>query len=410
MQHIVFAQAQAVIHSFGQFLVSTDAGFFFRCVGSVQSGKAVGHIGIDGIEPIHHVLVDLCNDRILGFVSTDPGCGFFGQRRIQVLHVFADRAAGFHNGAVLYSRIGLQGFFHSGDTVVQRLIAVFASCCFGTDAIIKILCLIADIVQISLACFRCHCIRIGLYLGIESIQVFADRFIRFDVIAFFFSRAVVHALRCRQAGVDLHGIGIFVVRNGFRLVLQSRCAIPQSRISCFTSCHFVVVRSCQGSDTVGCVFVHLLDHCILGFVSPDPGGGFYGQRCIQVLHVLTNGASGFHNSAVLYRSIGLQGFFHSGDTVISRFQLRIQCINIIPYRVGFHNIIPITGRIVVNAFCFHFSGYCYVACRNDIASRNAVGSHLATDFHIFDYLIFIGSHNQISCTGNMQSSTGLLIR
>ena len=73
LQHVVFAQAQAAVHGFRQFFISPDAGFFFGGVGCVQSRKPIGHIGIDGIEPIHHILVDLFNDLVLGCIGTDPG-------------------------------------------------------------------------------------------------------------------------------------------------------------------------------------------------------------------------------------------------------------------------------------------------------------------------------------------------
>ena len=105
-------------------------------------------------------------------------------------------------------------------------------------------------------------------------------------------------------------------------------------VSCFTACHFVVVGSSQRCNAIGCVLVHLLDDCILGLVSPDAGGSFFGQGGVQVGHVFADGLAGFYDGPILYGGIGLahilvgsllfQIFLHIGDAGIqfSRFAIR----------------------------------------------------------------------------------------
>ena len=147
MQHVVFAQAQAAVHGFRQFFISPDAGVFFSGIGCVQSRKPIGHIGIDGIEPIHHILVNLFNDLVLGCISPDPGGGFFGQSRIQVGDVFANGVGRFHNGPILYGRISLayiiirclffQILLHIGDPGIQRRIGRLTSSRFRIQVILQ---------------------------------------------------------------------------------------------------------------------------------------------------------------------------------------------------------------------------------------------------------------------------------
>ena len=96
-------------------------------------------------------------------------------------------------------------------------------------------------------------------------------------------------------------------------------------VSCFTACHFVVVGSSQRCNAIGCVLVHLLDDCILGLVSPDPGCCFLCQSSIQVGYILTDGLICFDDGSVLYRCISLahslvfQIFLHIGDAGIQFF-------------------------------------------------------------------------------------------
>ena len=198
LENVVSAQADATVHCFRQFLISTDAGCFFRCVSIcaglgfigirlVQSRKAVGHIGVDGIEPVHHILVNLFNDFILGFISTDAGSCFIIQALSQCSHIFADFLIRFHDTGILYRRISLahiilgslvfQIFLHIGNAVIQGLIAGFTGCGFVVDIGLELLICFFQIGNriFALTCFFINGIGIGFGLRIEGNDIFAYR-------------------------------------------------------------------------------------------------------------------------------------------------------------------------------------------------------------------------------------------
>ena len=148
--------------------VSICAGLGFIGIRLVQSRKAVGHIGVDGIEPVHHILVNLFNDFILGFISTDAGSCFIIQALSQCSHIFADFLIRFHDTGILYRCISLahiilgslvfQIFLYIGDAVVQFVVFRFTSCGFGSNGI-----------------------SISLYLLIQADQVVPYRIVLFDI-------------------------------------------------------------------------------------------------------------------------------------------------------------------------------------------------------------------------------------
>ena len=191
MKNVVSAQADATVHSFRQFRISTDAGCLFRCVSIraglgfvgirlIQSRKAVGHIGVDGIEPVHHILVNRFNDFILGFISTDAGRRFLGQSSIQVGYILTDSLICFDDGSVLYRCISLahiilgslvfQIFLHLGDAGIQGRIADFTGCFFRCVSIC------AGLGFVGIRCIQssesiCHV----LINGIDTLyQIFID--------------------------------------------------------------------------------------------------------------------------------------------------------------------------------------------------------------------------------------------
>ena len=329
LQHIVVSQAQAAVHGFRQFFISPDAGFFFGGVGCVQSRKPIGHIGIDGIEPIYHILVDLLNHLVLGFICAKAGCRFLCQGSVQVGDVFANGVGCFDDGSVLYGRISL-----------------------------------------AYIIIRCLFFQILLHIGDPGIQrrigrLTSSRF-RIQVI-----------LQFIRGFVDCIGF----VGNPF----------IQFVVSCFTACHFVVVGSSQRCNAIGCVLVHLLDDCILGLVSPDPGCCFLCQSGVQVGHILADGLICFDDGSVLYRCISLahslvfQIFLHIGDPGIqrciagftsSRFRIQVilQLIRGIVDRIGF----------VGNPF-IQFVVSCFTACHFVVVGSsqrcNAIGCVLV---HLLD--------------------------
>ena len=137
-----------------------------------------------------------------------------------------------------------------------------------------------------------------------------------------------------------------------------RNLIIQCRIGCFTFCGFVVDISLQGR--IGCfpgssfigiclvqgresishilvdgiepihhILVDLFNDLVLGCISPDPGGGFFGQSSVQVGDVFANGVGCFHDGPILYggiilahiivRCLFFQIFFHICNPVIQHF-------------------------------------------------------------------------------------------
>ena len=167
--------------------VSICAGLGFIGIRLVQSRKAVGHIGVDGIEPVHHILVDLLNHLVLGLVRTDPGCGFAGQGGVQFGHIVANGVGRFHDGPILYGGIGLahilvgslvfQIFLHIGDAVIQSLIAGFTGSGFVVDIGLELLICFFQISHriFALTCFFVNGIGIGFGLRIEGNDIFAYR-------------------------------------------------------------------------------------------------------------------------------------------------------------------------------------------------------------------------------------------
>ena len=411
MQNIVIAQAHSAISGFHQFGIRYHTGRSFcrnliiqfrigcftgRCfigIGLIQGSKTVGHIGVDGIESIRHILVDLLDNFVLGFIGTNPGGGFFGQSSIQVGYILTDGLSCFDDGSVLYRCISLahilvrslffQIFLHIGDPGIQRRIGRFTSSRFRIQVILQFIRGFVDcigfvgnpFIQFVVSCFagcffssylpigvsgrfffhrihfavgfglgvdirsigfRCHCIRIGLYLGIENRKVRTNA-IGLDHIVSGLRRIIINSFcfyfpcyLCitgssdipggnrtgSQLATNLHIFDSLVFFGPYNQIailgnMQSRICfilsqlIVNCRISCFTACHFIVVGSSQRCNAIGCVLVHLLDDCILGLVSPDPGCCFLCQSGVQVGHILADGLICFDDGSVLYRCISL---------------------------------------------------------------------------------------------------------
>ena len=147
LQNIVVAQAQSAIDGFHQFRICCHTGrsfcrnliiqyrigccpflgFLEICI--VQSSESISHVLVDGIEPIYHILVDLLNYLVLGFICSKAVGRFLCQGGVQVGHVFADGLVSFHDGPILnccvvLTYIGIrclffQIFFHIGNPGVQ---------------------------------------------------------------------------------------------------------------------------------------------------------------------------------------------------------------------------------------------------------------------------------------------------
>ena len=92
------------------------------------------------------------------------------------------------------------------------------------------------------------------------------------------------------------------------------------------------------------------------------------------------------------------------------FDLSIESGKVSPHTIGLDYVVSGLRCIIVNSFRFYSPCYRYITTRGDITSRNASGSQLPIDFHIFDNLIFFGPYDQISILGNMQGRAGLLVR
>ena len=250
-------------------------------------------------------MVHLLDDCILGLVSPDPGGSFFRQSRIQVGDIFADGVGCFHDGPILNCSVILahilvrclffQIFLHIGDPGIQRCIAGFTSNRFR--------------IQVILQFIR------GF---VDCIGFVRNPFIQFIVFSFTSRSFVIN--------IGLQLIRGFVDRIGF-----VRNPFIQFVVSCFTACHFVVVGSSQRCNAIGCVLVHLLDDCILGLVSPDPGCCFLCQGGVQVGHVFADGVGCFHDGPILYggvvlayigiRCLVFQIFFHIGNPGVQSAQV-----------------------------------------------------------------------------------------
>ena len=348
MQNIVIAQAQSAVDSFHQFGIRCHTACQFIGICLVQGLESISHVLVDGIEPIYHILVDLLNHLVLGFICAKAGCRFLCQSSIQVGYILTDGLICFDDGSVLYRCISLAHII-LGSLVFQILLHI------GDPGIQR---------------------RIG--------RLTSSRF-RIQVI-----------LQFILGFVDCIGF----VGNPF----------IQFVVSCFTACHFVVVGSSQRCNAIGCVLVHLLDDCILGLVSPDPGSCFLCQRGVQVGHVFTDGVGRFYDGPILNCSVCLAyivlvGFtqhvlFYIGNTSIKLrnsigigLDLFIQADQVIPYRVILFDISSVFGSLIGHSVRSHFTCYSYITRRSDITGRNASGSQFSTDFHIFDCLIFFSAYN-----------------
>ncbi|WP_302489409.1 hypothetical protein, partial [uncultured Mitsuokella sp.] len=194
-----------------------------------------------------------------------------------------------------------------------------------------------------------------------------------------------------------------------------RNLIIQYRIGCFTFCGFVVDISLQGR--IGCfpgssfigiclvqgresishilvdgiepihhILVNLFNDLVLGCISPDPGGGFFGQSSVQVGDVFANGVGRFHDGPILYGRISLayiiirclffQILLHIGDPGIQRrigrptsSRFRIQVI--LQFIRGFVDCIGFVRNpfIQLIIFCFASSSFFLQGLFN---RRNAV--------------------------------------
>ena len=188
----------------------------------------------------------------------------------------------------------------------------------------------------------------------DGIGFVRNAFVQF-VIFGFTSLGFLTQITLQLIGGFMDGIGF--VGNPF----------IQFVVSCFTACHFVVVGSSQRCNAIGCVLVHLLDDCILGFVSPDPGGGFFGQSSVQVGDVFANGVGRFHNGPILYGRISLayiiirclffQILLHIGDPGIQRRIGRLTSRSFV-INIGLQLFIRIfqIGNRIFALSCFFFNG------------------------------------------------------
>ena len=110
-------------------------GFLGICL--VQSCESISHILVDGIEPIHHILVHLLDHLILGRIGAKAVCRFLCQGGVQFGHIVADGVGRFYNGPILYGNIFLHfaGGFEdclgfSRNAFIQFIIFSFTGCCF----------------------------------------------------------------------------------------------------------------------------------------------------------------------------------------------------------------------------------------------------------------------------------------
>ena len=155
LKYIIVAQAQSAISGFHQFFIRRLAGSLFiiniglqsciRCcpflgflgICLVQSCESISHILVDGIEPIHHILVHLLDHLILGRIGAKAVCRFLCQGGVQFGHIVADGVGRFYNGPILYGNIFLHfaGGFEdclgfSRNAFIQFIIFSFTGCCF----------------------------------------------------------------------------------------------------------------------------------------------------------------------------------------------------------------------------------------------------------------------------------------
>ena len=330
LQYIIVAKAHSAINGFHQFGIRCHTGRSFcrnliiQCrigccpflgflgICLVQGSESIRHILVDGIEPIYHILVDLLNHLVLGFIGTNPGGGFFGQSSIQVGYILTDSLICFDDGSALYRCISLAHIL-----VRSLFFQIFLH--IGDPGI-----------QRCIAGFTSSRFRIQVIL--QLIRGFVDR--------------------------------IGFVRNPF----------IQFVVSCFTACHFVVVGSSQRCNAIGCVLVHLLDDCILGLISPDPGCCFLCQGGVQVGHVFADGVGRFYDGPILNCSVCLAyivlvGFtqhvlFYIGNTSIKLrnsirigFNLCIQAAQVFPYRIVLFDISSVFGSLVGHTVRSHFTCY-----------------------------------------------------
>ena len=265
LENVVSAQADATVHSFHQFRISTDAGCFFRyvsiCAGfgfigirCIQSTESICHVLINGIDTLYQIVIDLLDHLVLGLVSAKAGCRFLCQGGVQVGHIFADGVGCFHDGPILYDGIILahilvrslffQIFLHIGDPGIQRRIRSFTSGRFR--------------IQVTLQFIRRFVNLIGFV---------RDAFIQFVVFRF--------------PGCSFIGI----------------CLVQGSE-----SISHVLV---DGVDACYQVIINLLNHLVLRCISAKASSRFLGHSGVQVGYILTDGLICFNDGSVLYRCISL---------------------------------------------------------------------------------------------------------
>ena len=170
LQYIVVTQAQSAIDRFCQFGISCHTACQFIGISLAQ-----------GVEPIHHILVDLLDDLILGCICTQPSSRFVCQTFIQQRHVFANGIGGSHDSPILYGGIVLahivirclffQIFLHIGDPGIQSRIGSFPGSSFSGICLFQIRHRV-----FPFQCFFINGISIGFDLRIQRIQVLAHRF------------------------------------------------------------------------------------------------------------------------------------------------------------------------------------------------------------------------------------------
>ncbi|MDD7745847.1 MAG: hypothetical protein PUJ22_06905 [Mitsuokella jalaludinii] len=183
--------------------------------------------------------------------------------------------------------------------------------------------------------------------GIETVFVHDSTIQAYFDAVFTEGNLVVLALvQNHFIGSGLGGGHIALVINGSGVLLQN-IVIAQAHsavdgfhqfgIRCFTACQFLGICLVQGRESISHILidgiepihhilVNLFNDLVLGCISPDPGGGFFGQSSVQVGDVFANGVGRFHNGPILYGRISLahiilgslvfQIFLHIGNAVI----------------------------------------------------------------------------------------------
>ena len=205
----------------------------------------VFHTLVNGIDAGYQVVVHLLDHLVLSRIGAQPGSRFLCQGSIQLGHVVADGVGCFHDSSILnrcirfahilISRLSFQIFFHTGNPVIQSLIA-------------------------------------GLDFIMDSIGFVRDAFIQF-VISSFAGR--LFSCICFSAGLGLVGI---------RLI---QCGEPVS--------HVLVDRI----DALYQVVIDLLDYLVLSRICTDTSCRFIIQSLAKGCHILANLLVCLHNPGIL---------------------------------------------------------------------------------------------------------------